>query len=300
MPSHIISTAIYQPLQIATANVTVRLTVSAVDTDKTVAQQWYRHYLASASAAGTGHTVAVQTLAYLQTLFAGAWLVRMAANGKVEITNTAGTWSINWTAAHANGAIIRNILGWDANIGSTAASTYAQADHHPSHTIYLINRSDDTGWMPEFTGVAAQNMPDGTVYEFNSGYVQRSRTFESQFHPYESADIAGLSYTTTDGHATNIEGAVGRRQQPSATMTTTFTNPWSVADTVFTAGQRELGVAFGDFQSHVSGSTTTYDKCYLDASSRKALQLALTQRNWSRSRNIRGWKLRWNASATRS
>jgi hypothetical protein len=291
-------TMIAQPFQFS-ANSVLKPTVGGVTTTVTVpANMWCRTYLAASGASGATHDVPKEFLAYLEGLIetasTAAWTIRMRTDGRVEIACADATWSLQFDGTNGTDAVVGNLLGYGSTNVTAGAGTYATATYQPTHCVYLVARTNDNGWVTEPMDNAFGKLPTGAVYEFSSGYAPRSRQFDSEIHPYTYGAL-----TASDVAATPVEAARSRWLQPTATPSATLTPPWSVLDTVYTCGGRELGFA-ADFQDHVAASTTSYDAVYLDPETRSRGLVQLQQANWNKARKLVGWRLTYVGQETRS
>lgn len=294
-----LTTMLAQTFQVATANIIPRLTVGGVNYDTaTLTQQWYRTYLASATGTGT-RTDPIQFLATTQTLWnavVAGWTLRLRSDGIVEVTNSAGTWAVNWTVVQANGAIWRNLLGWTGNISSTAANTYAQAQSPPTHVVYAMSRTGTP--LQSSYASASGELRDGTDYNFRSTAGHLHATYDFGFAPSDATSQAA-QYAAAPYPTPSI-AASGRRFAITDTMSTSFSQPWTWQDFVTTAPGKPIGAALGTFQTHIAGSTTSYDVCTLSARNAGQLEAEFMQPHNDQNVKIRGIKLRFSAVATRS
>jgi hypothetical protein len=256
----------------------------------------FRTFLCGSAGGGTSATDPQEFLAYVEGLFNAAvagWTVRMRADGRVEMTNAAGTFAVPWTAASATGAIVRNLLGYTADIPSTAAGTYVAADYHPTHLLLSGARVGSKGWQPERPMSAYAALDDGTTYGWDSGYVRRSQQFDSHFHPTDATAMAARSSTLTPAHA-----AKSRWKQPTLAPAPDLAPPWSVEDFLFTCGGYRVGAALGTFQALVAGSASEIDVASVDPESLARASLEPTTAGLAALRNLKGLKLWWYGSET--
>jgi hypothetical protein len=258
--------------------------------------KYFRTFLCGSAGTGASLTDPQEFLAYVEGLFnaaAAGWTVRMAADGRVELTNAAGTFAVPWTAVHASGAILRNLLGYAGDIPNTAAGTYVRADYLPLFTLASFARVGDEGWQPGLEMAAYEDLPDGDQYGWSSGTVRRSRTFDLQFQPTDAAAQSALTAHLTPAHA-----AKTRWKNPTRAVTTSLAPPWSVEDFAFTCGGTRLGCAFGDFADLVAGTATEIDVCTLAAKTIGDLRFALMQPGYARRRHAKGLVFHWYGTET--
>ena len=258
--------------------------------------KYFRTFLCGSSGGGTSATDPQEFLTQVAARFNAAvagWVVRMRTDGRVEITNTAGSWSIAW-ATTASGVITRNLLGFTADVATTNASVYATATYLPTHFLATLGRVGDEGWKATRPSGAYEQLDDGSQYGWDSGYVRRERTFDLFAHPTDATAMTALASTITPLHAIKT-----RWKQPTATAATTLSPPWSVEDFVATSGGVRLGCALGTLQTLLATSTTEIDVATLDDKSRATLEVALIQPGYAYRRTIKGLRLHWYGTETR-
>jgi hypothetical protein len=263
----------------------------------TTGTKWFRTYLCSASGGGTSADDPQEFLAYVEAALnaqaVGGWLVSMSADGRASVSNSAAQHAVAWTAAHASGAIVRNLLGYSSDIATTAAGVATRANHHGTHLWTSFARVGDKGWQTTRGRSAYAAMADGSTYGWNDGYTRRMRTFDSGFHPTDAAAQTALDSTVSCVHA-----AKTRWKQPTLTPVAALTPPWSIEDFLFTAGGYRLGAAFGNFQDLVAGTATEIDVVTLDPKSLEGLAYDLIQTGYSQRRHVKDVRLAWYGTET--
>lgn len=294
-----LTTMIAQTFRVTAANITPRLTVGGVNYDTaTLSALYYRTYLGASGGAGT-RLDPVEFMSKTEALFNSAvagWTVRMRTDGRIEITNAAGTWSINWTVLQPNGPIWRNLLGFSANVGSTGAGTFAQADDQAPFACFSVSRTGTP--MRMVMDTATSEASDGTATSFRSGVARGEATYDFGFCPVDSAarDTLYSAFPAPTVALANPD----RRFAPPAVMGTSFSQPWSWQDMLHTGGGAQCGAALGTFQTHLLGSTLKYDICTLGAKSVGMVDQDWMQPNYSKIVRVKGVALRFSAEATRS
>lgn len=260
---------------------------------------WRRHYLAASAGAGTSHDAPKEAGSELETLLNASiagWDVRMRSDGRWEITNTTGTWSVLWDGTSSTDKKARDFFGFASNITSIAAGTYVAADYPPYGALLAISKSGDTFWNPQQT-IASAPREDGDVEAIRSGYLRGDRSFDLRFHPHDATTRAA------DGHPHSpFYPAQGTRWlTPGTGDLGSLTSPYSVLEWVMCAPGQRVGAALGTFQDHYLATTTTYDLCALNPEFAK-------RRDWSRPseesnarlRDVRGFTLSYVGAGTRS
>jgi hypothetical protein len=250
----------------------------------------YRTILAKSAGTGTA-TDPYELLSIVDANLGSQWALTFTADGRIKVT---------YTGAVVNGAItwgsttIRNLLGFDANVGPiTAGSNGSQTGtYQPTHCAFLIARTDDTGWVPSPQKFALAEMPDGSVYGRGDNRRRLKRTFNARFLPVDYA-----TRTTLSAASTPCFPAKSRWAAPSSAAGTS--PPWSVYELLTTSHAQKLGCAFGTYQDLVNGSTT-YDAAYWTAETVNADEaVGPTVANWSARRDWRGLSLWFSAEETR-
>ena len=292
-----ISTFLSQSIHNATASV-MTVTVGGTPHTATLPVGWLRHYLAATGGGGTAHSNPREFGAYFAAILNSAvagWVVAMTSAGLWKITNTAGTWSIVWDGTGGTDKRARDLAGFTANIGATAANTYATATWNPAGVVLSHARINDTGWQGEPSASASAVMPTGVVNAWWSGYVVWTRTFDLHLHPTLRANQTAMSLDASVAHPDSA-----RMASPATTLVGSLTSPWSIADLLYTSIGIEVGIAFGDFQSHIAASTLVYDLGYLDPATLKKAHWALPVANWSATRSVKGLGFTRYAAGTRA
>lgn len=170
---------------------------------------------------------------------------------------TAG--SITWGAGALTTQVIKNLLGFTANIGPLATGGgIAAAAYMPTHLLLAYVRPSDNEWTSTPHGVAAAKTGLGQVYTFESGVEAFTRQFTLGWHP-KNITVAGAELGTPMFPIDKT-----RWRQPTAIPSITLVPPWSVHEFMATARGRKMGVLLGNLLAWAQGSVTTWDAAYLD------------------------------------
>ena len=247
---------------------------------------WYRQILAKRSGgAGTNPNPYELLTTINSALNTSYWELTLTDNGfwvgaALQYKGT-GTGSITFPAT------IANILGFKTTAISLASGAYYSGERHPSHIIECVNFSGDTGYRNRSAPIAAEMMPDGSVYGFQGAQPGALRTFGFELMP-KDFDTVYAAYL--GGH--QIPGHVAYAS--SARFTSAGTDPgqdgyWSAQDFLNTALGKSLGICFGNLQDIVSGvSGASFDVCYLPPETLKGAQLSLSRQGWDARRDLKG------------
>jgi hypothetical protein len=258
--------------------------------------KYFRTYLCGSAGTGASATDPQEFLAYVEGLFNAAvagWTLSMRADGRVGITNSAGTFAVPWTGAHASGAIVRNLLGFASDIAATAAGVVVVGDYAPTHLLLTGWRANDEGWKAERPMGVYEQMDDETQYGWDSGYVRRSRSFDLSAHPTDAAAAASRDNPSSPLHAVKT-----RWKQPTLAPAVALTPPWSIEDFVYTSGGYNLGAALGTWRALVDGTATEIDVVTLSDRARERLDAATQVAGLSTLRTVKGLKLHWYGTET--
>lgn len=220
---------------------------------RTVAAGWYRTFLADG--AGNSHTDPAELVAAVQTaLDASKWTVALGTNGRITFTYLgSGTGTISFSSA----TNLRSVLGLTGNIGPLATNASSTATYLPTHCVFAFACDPDTGWVDDAGRFAGAALPDGTVYGWGDGRASFTRraTFRALPKDWTARTSLGAS-------GTPVFGLASRRQSPS-TGEPGQTPPWGALDTLATAPALQCGVAWGDLQALIAGTSTAYELVYL-------------------------------------
>lgn len=220
---------------------------------RTVAAGWYRVLLAAGT--GNSHSDPAELLAAVEAaLDAAKWSVSMGTDGRARFTYLgSGTGTISFSSA----TILRAVLGLTGNIGPLNTNEVGTADYKPTHAIFACACDPDTGWVDAAGRFAGSELPEGEVYGWNDGRVTFRRAATFRLLPKDSTFASSLQ-----SPATLAFPARSRWRNP-ASGDPGQTPPWAAIDTLATGFSVECGVVWGDLQSVLSGTVTTYDLAYL-------------------------------------
>lgn len=212
------------------------------------------------------------------------WLVEMRSDGRRQITNTASTWAIEWAGG---GSPLARLLGFAADIPSTAAGTYAVADYTPAGVIASATRID-TGPQPRYRAWAPAypSIADPGTASFSSALVGARREVTLRHHPRTQAVAAARGLTTTPlwprtfqaGGSLYLSGEVGAIGSGFLGGSYDPTRAWTVLDAwLYGVPPVPWACAWGNFQDFVSGRVaTTFEYaqlCYLDVTGAEGLDV---------------------------
>jgi hypothetical protein len=226
--------------------------------------KYFRTFLSRYTSATGAATDPIEFLRYLYTTLGGIthWQFRLDLSGPsgdprvVAVYKGAGNGSITFAGTAVK---VRNALGFDANIGPLATNGEQIATYPPMFMGWTLCRSGDSGWTLLPQAFAASQLADGSTVVDTDGTCLAVRRFDSRLHPstYTVKTNRGAAGTPMYG------GAFSQTQSPSPTPTTSYTHPWSWWETIQAARDRQLGVAFGNFQALIAGTDTAIELCYL-------------------------------------
>lgn len=262
-------------------NITSSQTMATTDdrggpTNRALASGWYRVILANG--AGNNHTDPAELLAAVETaLGASKWTVAMNTSGKVTFTYLgSGTGTITWASA----TTLQTILGLTDNVGPLATNATATATYQPTHAVFAAVMDPDSGWVDQPQRYAASQMVDGTVYGWHDGRTTMRRSAAFKLMPKDAAFVTSLSSTSTPTFP------VASRWLSPSTSEPAQSAPWSVLDTIVTAHTLECGITWGDFQTILTGSTTSYEKVYLTPEMAQSPRIALSVPGYDARRDV--------------
>ncbi len=257
-----LTTLIAQPFSLAAAY-TALVTDSGAGSPRTVTFNptgtvWYRTYCAPTGAAGTGHTVPIEFLAYCDGIIGGVpnlWSLALNSAGKVVITYTGtGTGTVAWS-----GALIAARLGFTGNI-SCGAGLSQTATNQPMYCLFSHWREAPMSWQGQQVGAAISETDDGRVDFLGGLYSKLTRAFSLRGHPYTPTDQTALSMIATPMYPNEIQAAAGGVWQ-APTLTPTTTEPWSIHQFLHTSKGKELGYTF-EFDAMIAGTQTRFSEGY--------------------------------------
>lgn len=272
----------------------------------TVPAAWYRVWLASTGGGGTSHTDPFEYLAKLQALTIAAvgtgFVFRMGSNGLVQVTNTLDTYSFTWDGTGGTDKLARNVLGFTANIGTTAAGTYTTASANPCFCVSAIGRERDSDWNTDQTH-ASKATEGGVVYSIRSGVVRAVRSFDVTMVPTDTGALTTLGLSSSYSPAFPDPS---RFASPMVVPPASLDYVYSWHDFLHTMGGRELGAAIGtrdglnltNFATVQAGTSTKYDKCYLHEDTIARVLTAPTQYGWHDRRTLRDLRFRFGSQAS--
>jgi hypothetical protein len=243
----------------------------------------YRLLLASPST-GAGTVAAPwETLSRFEELInasagGNVWSFALTAAGLVTITYTGtGTGTLPFDGANVTG----KLLGFTGGV-SLATGTTATSNYPPTHCVFAFARSGDTGWVGAPRLGAWATMQNSVVYGYASTRARQTRRFDLRLHPTDYAARTALASLATPIYPDDES----RVRLPTATPG--VDPPWSVHDTIRTAGGQRLGAALGTLQARIAG-TGLYDEVYVGAETltdENATTLSVA--NWSQRTDWRG------------
>lgn len=242
-----------QTFHIASAATLVTTDDRGGPTARTLAAAWYRVFLAPSTGTGAENDPAELLLAVETALGATHWTVRMTAQGLVRITYLGtGTGSLAIGTAD-----LANLLGHTGGVISLASNASHDGEYPPTHCLFAHVCDPDTGWIDAPGRFAGAALPSGVVYGWHDGrnILKRSATFAALPKTWALRTSLGAS-------GTPAYPAESRMQVPS-TGEPGQDPPWSALDTQATAAGLQCAVTWGDFESIVGGSVTSYDVVYL-------------------------------------
>lgn len=242
---------------------------------------WARVGLADTSGAAT-EADPVEFLSHVQSVLNGSgslWAVKLRTDGRVRITYAGAsvTGTITWTGG------VQTILGGFGAVSLAPGATEV-APYQPTHVVYGVAVSADTGWQRVSSRFAGVAMPDGKVYGWGDGFQALERRAGLHLHPKDDATRQAAGFPDVMPGTPMFPTATARWMRPGVGEPTQAP-PWSVLDFLGTAGGKSLGVTWGDYQGLVSGSVTTFDICYLAPDSVRGAKpgpsVALLDARWS-------------------
>lgn len=282
-----ISTYLTHPLELANG-IEFDATVGGVTAGVTLAAGWYAPYFWFDDPSGgvaDPWPVADAVVDALDAAGLGTdWVVAMRPDGRRQITNTAATWSIAWSAGTSPAA---RLLGFAADVPSTAAGTYAVADYAPAGVIASAARVD-TGpqpryraWAPAYPGLGEAGRAS-----FSTALVGARREVTLRHHPRTQAVAAARGLTTTPlwprtfqaGGPLYLSGEVGAIGSGFLGGGYDGTRAWTILDAwLYGVPPVPWACAWGNFQDFVSGRVATTlehaQLCYLDATGAEGLDV---------------------------
>lgn len=249
---------------------------------------YYRIYLAGT--AGGAVTVANPTdLLYTvtQNLNSSRWLVELLTTGFVRIKYLGtGTGTITWTTA-----TVRNLLGFDTTVGPLAQNATQTAAYLPTHCIFAIGCSPDSGWRGTPQRIAGVQLPDGTVSAWSDGRHGRARDLTIALAPRDWS-----TRTTLDAAGTPKDGD-SSRYLTASTSEPAQAPPWGILDQLGNQIAQRWGMT-EQLQSLISGGTS-FDVCSLPIDQLKQERGRTTTAMYDSRWNV-DLSVRWVAAGSRA
>jgi hypothetical protein len=271
----------------------------------TIATGWYRVWLAATGGGGTAHTDPKEYLAYVKSLLDAAspgnnWTVRMGTSGLVELTYTGATYAITWDGTSGTDKKTRSVLGFTANIGTTASGTYSTASAGPCFCVAGAGRRRDSYWTSQ-QEVAAAQTELGTVYGWSSGRPISTRTFDVFGVPTDTGALTTLGIIATPYSPAYPDAT--RWTAPMTVPPSTLDYVYSWFDFIHGMGFRELGAAIKSadgvnltgFAIVQAGTSTKFDKCYLHPESIGKFEPQEVSNSWHLRKHVPSVRLNFVA-----
>jgi hypothetical protein len=250
----------------------------------TIAAQWYRTYLASASGTGTEASPR-EWLDYLaDQINAGTsatrWSVTLTSAGLVLIAYSGtGTGTITWDGTSSTSTMVRNLCGFDANVSVTSAPAVVTATgtYHPTRCAFAFARPDDTGWMPTPAAMVAVTHGDGSVDALTDYRQIVRREFTVRFIPNTWADRSSGGATGTPAMPAETVALASLVTQPTPSVS--VAPPYTWLQFLQDAAGVRIAYTFR-FAEHIAASLTVYDVGYLAERSLMEPSQRLSVANW--------------------
>lgn len=211
--------------------------------------------------------------------------------------NTNGFITFTYTGIVRNGTvtfpdtIVRNALGFQANVAASMGGGTSSGSYHPTHSAYFLGAANATNWLDDPPMGAFSTPRDGSTFGFADASAVQTYTFDGLFHPYDWAARTTLGLSATASSATPYQGDSSRRKTRSTTAG--ITPPYGLVDFFATcalnnstASMAKCGALLGTYQTALSGSTTTFDEVFVDPET-------LTRTNAAKP-SVPNWSLRMN------
>jgi hypothetical protein len=226
------------------------------------------------------------------------------------LPNAAGFIVFTYTGIVRNGTItfpdtiLRNVLGFQANVACSMGGGTSQSSYHPTHTAYFLGPSNATNWVDDPPEAILAEPRDGSTYGPSDSAAVQTYTFKGLFHPYDWTARTTLGLAATDGSATPYQGDSSRRKARSTTAG--ITPPYGLVDfrstctlNNSTPSLAKCGAVIGLYQSVLTGGVSTFDDVYLSADTlTKSDAFEPSVANWALRMNWKDITLRYYATVS--
>ena len=215
-----------------------------------------RPYLAKSIGAGSVTDpfelfILVQTA--LNTALPSGWTIQITTDARTKVTyNDAGTGRIDSGELTA-------LLGFTGAVGPLATGASQTSTYPPVGLIAAFSLTEDSGWEPLPSHVAASMTAGGVVVAVTSELCTVLRTFGLRFHPRTWAEQPSGEYISP---AFPPDASPALFTQPVA-PTKASVAPWSVHEFLMTAAGKKCGFALSNAQQLIANTIATFDVGYL-------------------------------------
>lgn len=248
-----------QGLYLTPAFTTISLSDSAGASSFALLAGWYRIFLAPPIGTADGtETKPNELLGVIEAgLVDSRWRVELLPIGRVKITYlSTGTGTITWSTGDA--LVVRNLLGFTANISLTSGSSIT-ATYPPMGCLFMRAREKASDWTARAAGLSASLAGNGVVSGRTDGRRILTQQFTSRVHPRTWTEAARHGSYVTPLYS--LDNAATRRLQPTGPVG--LSGAWSCDEFITTALGRRLGMALGTLQDLISEARTDYEAGYL-------------------------------------
>lgn len=215
---------------------------------------YYRMFLASASASGSGtNEDPKEYLDAVETVLGALYTVTLQSDGFVRIAYSGtGTATLTW----GTGETIGRLMGFSGATCVIAAGSYTTATYHPMACIYALGAMDSRDWTSAPTDDSYATTAGGQTYGWGGARHLITKSFGLKYHPRNWTVRTTLNSVISPAWGVNMTWfAIGPVGEAVGTE--------SIARFLLNSKGKQLGILWDGFQT--AGSGTSFDCGYFTA-----------------------------------